>query len=204
MTGAALTQCAFNLFSRQLRRRNDWPCVETHTRLGEMPSFPRPTRGLTWAVAPRYPRQIGDRFKMTDNITHLFGPEKESVSVLLVDDQEMFRDLARSVLETGEDYRVIGEAGGGIEAVRMTRELRPDLVVMDIQMPDMGGIEATREIVTSVPGTQIVLMSMGSDSEYPALVRAIGANGFLTKRNVTPRNLDELLGRSDMPDTLAA
>lgn len=141
---------------------------------------------------------------MTDNITHLFGPEKEAVSVLLVDDQEMFRDLARSVLEKGEDYRVIGEATGGIEAIKMTRELHPDLVVMDIQMPDMGGIEATREIVSGFPGTQVVLMSMGSDSEYPALVRAIGANGFLTKRNVTPQNLDAVLGRSDMPDTLAA
>ena len=141
---------------------------------------------------------------MSDNIIHLFGPEKESVSVLLVDDQEMFRDLARSVLERGEDYRVIGEAAGGIEAIKMTGELRPDLVVMDIQMPDMGGIEATREIVSSHPGTQIVLMSMGSDSEYPALVRAIGANGFLTKRNVTPQNLDLVLGRLDMPDTLAA
>ena len=141
---------------------------------------------------------------MTDNITHLFGPEKEAVSVLLVDDQQMFRDLARSVLEKGEDYRVIGEAGGGIEAIKMTRELHPDLVVMDIQMPDMGGIEATREIVSTFPGTQIVLMSMGSDSEYPALVRAIGADGFLTKRNVTPQNLDAVLGRADMPDTRAA
>jgi DNA-binding NarL/FixJ family response regulator len=108
------------------------------------------------------------------------------------------------VLENGEDYRVIGEAAGGIEAIRLTDELNPDLVIMDIQMPDMGGIEATREIIASHPGTQIVLMSMGSDSEYPALVRAIGANGFLTKRNVTPRNLDAVLGRQDLPDTLAA
>jgi DNA-binding NarL/FixJ family response regulator len=141
---------------------------------------------------------------MSDNIVHLFGPEKESVSVLLVDDQEMFRDLARSVLEKGEDYRVIGEAGGGIEAIKRTGELRPDVVIMDIQMPDMSGIEATREILSSYPGTQVVLMSMGSDSEYPSLVRAIGANGFLTKRNVTPENLDMVLGLRDMPDTLAA
>lgn len=141
---------------------------------------------------------------MTDNITHLFGPEKDSVSVLLVDDQQMFRDLARSVLEKGEDYKVIGEAEGGFEAIRKTGELNPDVVVMDVQMPDLGGIEATREILSSHPGTQIVLMSMGSDSEYPSLVRAMGAQGFLAKRSVTPENLDLVLGRSDAPDTLAA
>ena len=110
--------------------------------------------------------------------------EFKSISVLLVDDQPVFRNVAKSVLERDGACEVIGEATDGMHALEMMSKLNPDIVVMDVQMGDMSGVEATRRILSRHPQANVVLTSMGSDSEYPTLAREIGARGFVPKRNL--------------------
>lgn len=125
------------------------------------------------------------------------------LTVLIVDDQSVFRNVAKSVLERDGSCSVVGEASCGADAIQMIDECRPDVVVMDIQMSDIGGIEATRRILAANPGTNVVLMSMGSDAEYPVLAREVGARGFLPKRNLSADVLRELLGIGPEPDSAA-
>ena len=101
--------------------------------------------------------------------------------VLLVDDQSLLRMGFRMVLETEPDIEVVGEAGDGAQGVAMTRALSPDVVLMDVRMPVMGGIEATRQIVESgSPSRVLVLTTFDLDEFVFAALRA-GASGFLLK-----------------------
>jgi len=118
----------------------------------------------------------------------------EAISVLLVDDQPVFRNVARSVLERDGACEVIGEAEDGARALEMMGKLNPDIVVMDVQMEGMNGIETTRRILSRHPQANIILTSMGSDSEYPILAREIGARGFVPKRNLNVALLRSLVG----------
>ncbi|MBT3995923.1 MAG: response regulator transcription factor [Chloroflexi bacterium] len=120
--------------------------------------------------------------------------EFKSISVLLVDDQPVFRNVAKSVLERDGACEVIGEATDGMHALEMMSKLNPDIVVMDVQMGDMSGVEATRRILSRHPQANVVLTSMGSDSEYPTLAREIGARGFVPKRNLNVSMLRSLVG----------
>ncbi|BCJ39490.1 DNA-binding response regulator [Actinoplanes ianthinogenes] len=111
-----------------------------------------------------------------------------TVSVLLVDDQPLLSLGFRLVLEAQPDLAVVGEAGDGAQAVRMTRALRPDVVLMDVRMPVLDGIEATREIVGSgSPARVLVLTTFDLDEYVYAALRA-GASGFLLK-DVPPADL---------------
>lgn len=114
-------------------------------------------------------------------------------SVLLVDDQEAFRDIARDELATDSSFLIIGEAADGTDAIELTGRLHPNVIVMDIQMPDMSGIEAARRILRDDPGVQIVLTSMGDDAEYGPLAREIGAYGFLPKRELSASMVHALI-----------
>ena len=120
--------------------------------------------------------------------------EFKSISVLLVDDQPVFRNVAKSVLERDGACEVIGEATDGAQAIELMGRLNPDIVVMDVQMGDMSGVEATRRILSRHPQANVVLTSMGSDSEYPTLAREIGARGFVPKRNLNVPMLRSLVG----------
>ena len=128
------------------------------------------------------------------------------ISVLLVDDQPVFRNVARSVLERNGACEVIGEADTGAHAIELMGKLDPDIVVMDVQMGEMSGIETTRRILSRYPQANIVLTSMGSDTEYPVLAREIGARGFVPKRNLNVSMLRSLVGGgpSGGSDALAA
>jgi DNA-binding NarL/FixJ family response regulator len=86
----------------------------------------------------------------------------DEVSVLIVDDQLPFRLAARAVLKRTAGFELVGEAADGDEAVELVSELRPSLVLMDINMPRLNGIEATRQIVDQVPGTTVFLCSTSS------------------------------------------
>jgi DNA-binding NarL/FixJ family response regulator len=102
-------------------------------------------------------------------------------SVLLVDDQAMIRAGLRKILELEPDLVVVGEAGDGADAIDQARELRPDLVLMDIRMPVLDGIEATRRIVTAQPSVRVlVLTTFGLDTYVFDSLRA-GASGFMLK-----------------------
>jgi two-component system nitrate/nitrite response regulator NarL len=122
--------------------------------------------------------------------------ETTPITVVLVDDQVVFRNIARAMLERDGDCNIVGEAADGYQAMHVVESCDPDVVVMDIQMSVLGGLEATRRILDTRPDTNIVLVSMGSDIEYPRLAREIGARGFLPKRNLNPESLRALLGIS--------
>ena len=104
-----------------------------------------------------------------------------TLRILLVDDHQMMREGLRAILEKVDGYSVVGEAGSGREAVRMVREISPDIVVMDVAMNDMNGIEATREIRANAPATQVVALSSYSDRRYVTAILDAGACAYVLK-----------------------
>jgi two-component system invasion response regulator UvrY len=115
-------------------------------------------------------------------------------SVLLVDDQRQFRVTVRSLLDGEASYVVVGEADDGEEAVELARSLRPDVVLMDVRLPGINGIEATRRILASAPTTTVVLLSTVRRAALPADLLGCGAVGFLQKEDVDPVALQALIG----------
>jgi DNA-binding NarL/FixJ family response regulator len=103
------------------------------------------------------------------------------IRILLADDHAVVRDGLRALLEKQPDMAVSGEASDGREAVRIAEEDAPDVVVMDIAMPNMNGIEATRRIVASRPATGVVILSMHQDESYVLRSLKAGARGYLLK-----------------------
>ena len=101
--------------------------------------------------------------------------------VLVADDDPLARRLVREQLTTAEDVSVIGEARDGVEAVRMARDLAPDLVVMDLQMPGCDGIAAAEQITAEAPWVNVVILSVAGDEELVLLALRSGAVGFLDK-----------------------
>jgi PAS domain S-box-containing protein len=101
--------------------------------------------------------------------------------VLLVDDHAVVRQGLRSLLDAWSDVEVVGEAGDGIEAIRLTESLQPDVVVMDINMPNMNGIEATRKIRQNHPNIHVIGLSVRQDKETEQAMREAGAAGYLSK-----------------------
>lgn len=110
------------------------------------------------------------------------------VRVLLVDDHAVVRQGLRTFLDLQSDLTVVGEAKDGVEALQLARELMPHVVLMDLMMPRMDGIEAVRRMKTAQPGIQIIILtSFGDDQKVFAAIRA-GATGFLLK-DVSPQDL---------------
>ncbi|HYP08129.1 MAG TPA: response regulator transcription factor [Bryobacteraceae bacterium] len=106
------------------------------------------------------------------------------VRIVLADDHAMVRKGFRLILNQEPDLEVIAEAGNGPEAVRLVNELRPDLVIMDIAMPEMTGVEATRRIRESNENCQILILSMHKDSVYVRESLRAGARGYLLKDSI--------------------
>jgi DNA-binding NarL/FixJ family response regulator len=104
------------------------------------------------------------------------------IAVLLAEDHEIVREGLRALLEAEDDIAVVGEAETGRRAVTLARTLRPDVVVMDIAMPQLNGLEATRQILNAVPGTKVLILSAHSDDAYVEQVIAMGAAGYLIKQ----------------------
>ena len=104
-----------------------------------------------------------------------------NVRILLADDHNILRDGMRLLLERQPGFEVVGEAGDGREIVELAREQRPDVVVMDIAMPNMNGIEATRRIVEKHPHTGVVILSMHYDESYVLRSLKAGARAYLLK-----------------------
>jgi DNA-binding NarL/FixJ family response regulator len=104
------------------------------------------------------------------------------VRVLLVDDDGLMRAGLRAVLSSDETVEVVGEAADGRAAVERTRVLRPDVVLMDVRMPELDGIAATRLIVAAAPAARVLMLTTFSDDDYVVDALAAGASGFLLKR----------------------
>ena len=107
-----------------------------------------------------------------------------SIKVLLVDDHTVVREGLRFLLETEGDIKVIAEAKHGREAVQMTEKLRPDLVLMDIAMPFLNGVEAARQIMKTCPETKILVLSSYEEDEYIRKLIQAGVGGYLLKHTV--------------------
>ena len=107
------------------------------------------------------------------------------IRVLLVDDQAVVRRGLRVLFHLEPDLEVVGEASTGTEALVLAQALTPDVVLMDIQMPDMDGIQATAALLRAVPKTRIVVLSILDDAQTRGRAQAAGAVAFVEKRGVT-------------------
>ena len=114
------------------------------------------------------------------------------VSVLVVDDQAPFRLAARAVLRRTEGFQLVGEAADGEDAVVKVRELRPALVLMDINMPGINGIEATRRVLAESPDTTVFLCSTYQRSDLPPEAEDSGFAAYVSKEDLGPELLQRL------------
>src|SRR3954468_2472626 len=105
----------------------------------------------------------------------------QKIRVLLADDHALFRQGLRQLLELEDDIEVVGDASDGQEAQTLVRQLRPDVVLMDINMPDVDGITATRTILNEFPRTSIVILTMYREDDYAFQAVRAGARGYLLK-----------------------
>jgi len=106
-----------------------------------------------------------------------------TIKILLADDHEMLRKGLRSLIEHDKNFEVVGEAGNGRDAVRLTAKHKPDLVLMDLAMPDLNGIDATRQILQANPKVKIIALSMHTDSRMVDRILRAGAAGYLLKES---------------------
>ena len=103
--------------------------------------------------------------------------------ILLVDDHEIMRAGLRSILENEADMEVVAEAGNGRDAVKSAQECQPDVVLMDIGMPDLNGVEATRQILSETPDVKVIALSMHADKRFVASMFQAGASAYLLKKS---------------------
>ena len=104
-----------------------------------------------------------------------------SIKILLVDDHRIMREGLRALIEMRPGLQVVAEAENGQAAIKLNRKLRPDVVIMDINMPDLNGIEATRQMVAEFPDTKIIAFSMHTDHQFVAGALKAGVSGYLQK-----------------------
>jgi DNA-binding NarL/FixJ family response regulator len=106
----------------------------------------------------------------------------EKIKVLLVDDHTVVRQGLRVLLEAEQDITIVGEAETGRQAVQLARKLSPDVIVMDIAMPNLNGLEATRQILKEAPAAKVLVLSSYADDEYVHQLTEAGAAGYLLKQ----------------------
>jgi DNA-binding NarL/FixJ family response regulator len=114
-----------------------------------------------------------------------------TVRVLIVDDQEPFRAAARLVVDATEGFEIVGEAETGEDAIGRARELCPDLVLMDVNLPGMNGLEATRAILAEAPGTAVIVLSTYEEDEYGPRAAEGGATAYIPKAVFGPDRLEQ-------------
>ena len=111
------------------------------------------------------------------------NPEKK-IRVLLAEDHTLVRQGFRRILEDDPHITVVGEASTGLSAIQLTKELQPDVVVMDLSMPELGGLEASAEILRDLPQTKVLILSMYSNEAYVRKAFEIGAKGYILKNAI--------------------
>jgi two-component system response regulator NreC len=112
---------------------------------------------------------------------NLFNKMSGTIRIILADDHQIVRQGLRILLEAESDMEVIAEADNGRKVLRMAQELLPDVIIMDLSMPELNGIEATRQILAAAPAVKIVALSMHSDSLFVLNMIKAGASGYLLK-----------------------
>ena len=126
-----------------------------------------------------------------------------SIAIVLADDQELVRSGFRMILDARPDLEVVGEAGDGAQAVALVERLRPDVVLMDVRMPDVDGLEATRRIVAAGSPARIIVLTTYDADEYVFAALRAGASGFMLK-DVRPTDLVEAVRVVARGDALLA
>ena len=111
---------------------------------------------------------------------------KASIRILLVDDHEIMREGLCALLSKQSDVKVVGQAADGREALKMVMDLSPDIVIMDIGMPNLNGIEATRQIITQFPDIKVMALSAHLDVSLLAKMLNAGASGYMLKESRGP------------------
>jgi DNA-binding NarL/FixJ family response regulator len=117
---------------------------------------------------------------------------RRSVTVLVVDDQEAFRDAMRELVAATRGFTLIGESASGETAMSAVAELSPQLVLMDVRMPGMGGIETARQLALSHSDLVVILISVEEPELLPLAIRSCGASAFARKQDLRPRVLRQL------------
>jgi NarL family two-component system response regulator LiaR len=125
----------------------------------------------------------------------------DAIRVLIVDDHQVVREGLRNFLELQDGMEVAGEAGDGEEGVALAAELRPDVVLMDLVMPELGGVEAMRALRGRVPGTRVIVLTSFIDEEHLLPAMRAGAAGYLLK-NVQPQELARAIRAADAGEAL--
>jgi DNA-binding NarL/FixJ family response regulator len=118
---------------------------------------------------------------VTEALTTVDERPHDALRVVIVDDHDLFRSGLRNLLEEENGIQIVGEAAGGHEAVRIVRELAPDVVVMDLNMPGMGGVDATRHITAVAPLTRVVMLTISDEDNDVIDAILAGACGYLLK-----------------------
>jgi len=106
----------------------------------------------------------------------------DTIKLMLVDDHDVVRTGLRSFLETQSDFKVVAEAKNGLQALEKAKDAHPDIVLMDITMPDMDGMEATLQLKKQYPECQILVLTVHSDKQYFMKMLSVGASGYITKQ----------------------
>jgi len=125
--------------------------------------------------------------------------DRTDVTVLTVDDQRIFLRTARSLIEATPGFEQVGEAASGEEALELAAHLRPDLVLVDVRMPGMDGVETARRLTEVDPATTVVLISLDEVPQLSTAVDRAGAAGYIRKQDLSTRSLAELWDRYRLP-----
>lgn len=113
----------------------------------------------------------------------------QKTTILIVDDHTLFREGLKAILAQKTQYEVVGETGNGQEALKLARDLKPNLILLDMALPDRNGIELTREILDCLPGVRVMIVSMHSKIDYIVQAFQAGAKGYVVKESAFERLL---------------
>ena len=116
-----------------------------------------------------------------DTEQHSHTRKRNKTTILIADDHPLFRRSVRAILESEPDFEVVGEASDGVEAVKLADEMQPDVVLMDITMPELDGLEATHQIKAKHPEIVVLVLTIHSDEQHALEILEAGAAGYLTK-----------------------